>query len=128
MDILLNKFQNTIVPQKKINKKSLVAKFVEIPQKSKKEFWQREYVFLNRLIERYSLEFLKDTSFSIKGESLAILFADKILKELDFRFKIYNSSWKKEQETIVLIDDPLVEKRQVAKQIKTIKDFLNGED
>ncbi len=113
---------------KKPNKKSLVAKFVEIPQKSKKEFWQREYVFLNRLIERYSLEFLKDTSFSIKGDSLAILFADKILKELDFRFKIYNSSWKKEEETVVLTDDPLIEKRQVAKQIKTIKDFLNGQD
>jgi hypothetical protein len=110
------------------NKKEIVAKFVEIPLKSKREFWQREYALLNRLIERYSLEFLKDTSFSFKGESLAILFADKILKELDFRFKIYNSSWKKEQETIVLIDDPLVEKRQVAKQIKTIKDFLNGED
>ena len=113
---------------KKPNKKALVAKFVEVPLKSRREFWQREYVLLNRLIERYSLEFLKDTSFSFKGESLAILFADKILKELDFRFKIYNSSWKKERETIVLMDDPLVEKRQVAKQIKTIKDFLNGKD
>jgi hypothetical protein len=109
---------------KKPNKKSLVAKFVEVPQKSKREFWQREYVLLNRLIERYSIEFLKDTTFTFKGESLAILFADKILKDLDNRFKIYNSDTKLKADEIVLKDDPTVEKREVAKKIKNIKDFL----
>ena len=113
---------------RKPNKKLIVSKFVEIPTKSKREFWQREYVLLNRLVERYSLEFLEDTSFSFKGDSLAILFADKILKDLDLRFKIYNSCLKKEQEVIVLQDDPSIEKRQIAKKTKTIRDFLNGQD
>jgi len=124
MDILLNKFQNIIVPQKKSNKKEIVSKFVEVPLKSKREFWQREYVLLNRLIERYSIEFLRDTSFSLKGDSLAILFADKILKDLDNRFKIYNSDVKLNVDEIVLKDDPTVEKREVARKIKNIKDFL----
>ena len=113
---------------KKINKKSLVAKFVEIPQKSKREFWQREYILLNRLIERYSIEFLKDTTLTFKGESLAILFADKILKDSDSRFKIYKSDLKSKPEIIVLKDDPSIEKRHIAKKPKTIKDFLNGQD
>jgi hypothetical protein len=113
---------------KKPNKKSLVAKFVEVPQKSKREFWQREYVLLNRLIERYSIEFLKDTTFTFKGESLAILFADKILKDLDSRFRIYKSDLQSKPEIIVLKDDPNIEKRHIARKPKTIKDFLNGQD
>jgi hypothetical protein len=113
---------------KKPNKKSLVAKFVEVPQKSKREFWQREYVLLNRLIERYSIEFLKDTTFTFKGESLAILFADNILKDLDSRFRIYKSDLQSKPEIIVLKDDPNVEKRHIARKPKTIKDFLNGQD
>jgi hypothetical protein len=116
------------VPQKKPNKKALVAKFVEVPAKSKKEFWQREYVLLNRLIERYSIDFLKDTTFAFKGESLAILFADKILKELDSRFRIYSSDLQSKREIIVLKDDPSVEKRIIERKPKTIKDFLNGQD
>ena len=112
----------------KPNKKLIVSKFVEIPAKSKREFWQREYVLLNRLVERYSLEFLRDTSFSFKGESLAILFADKILKELDARFKIYNLPVQTKAELPVLKDDPQVEKRQIAQKPKTIRDFLNGQD
>jgi hypothetical protein len=113
---------------KKPNKKSLVAKFVEVPQKSKREFWQREYVLLNRLIERYSIEFLKDTTFTFKGVSLAILFADKILKDLDSRFRIYKSDLQSKPEIIVLKDDPNIEKRHIARKPKTIKDFLNGQD
>jgi hypothetical protein len=110
------------------NKKEIVAKFVEVPFKSKKEFWQREYVLLNRLIERYSIEFLKDTTFTFKGESLAILFADKILQELDSRFRIYSSDLQSKREIIVLKDDPSVEKRIIERKPKTIKDFLNGQD
>lgn len=114
--------------EKAPNKKAIVSKFVEVPAKSKREFWQREYVLLNRLVERYSLEFLRDTSFSFKGESLAILFADKILKELDFRFKIYSLPMQTKTELPVFQDDPQVEKRQIAQKPKTIRDFLNGQD
>jgi hypothetical protein len=116
------------VSQKKLNKKDIVSKFVEVPLKSRREFWQREYVLLNRLIERYSIEFLKDTTFTFKGESLAILFADKILKDLDSRFRIYKSDLQSKPEIIVLKDDPNIEKRHIARKPKTIKDFLNGQD
>ena len=109
---------------KQKNKKQIVEKFVEVPLKSRREFWQREYVLLNRLIERYNIDFLRDTSFSLKGDSLAILFAGKILKDLDNRFKIYTSDTKLISDEIVLKDDPTVEKREVAKKIKNIKDFL----
>ena len=112
---------------KKPNKKALVAKFVEVPLKSRREFWQREYVLLNRLIERYSLEFLRDTSFSLKGDSLAILFADKILKDLDKRFKIYNMERQSKPTPIVLSDDETVEKRQIERKPKTLRNFLNEE-
>lgn len=111
----------------KPNKKLIVSKFVEIPEKSKREFWQREYVLLNRLVERYSLEFLRDTSFSLKGDSLAILFADKILKDLDKRFKIYNMERQSKPTPIVLSDDETVEKRQIERKPKTLRDFLNEE-
>ena len=115
--------------QKQPNKKLIVSKFVEIPAKSRREFWQREYVLLNRLLERYSLEFLRDTTFSLKGESLAILFAPKILRDLDKRFKIYSSPIRinREPET-VLKDDPSQKREIATRKPKTIRDFLNEKD
>jgi hypothetical protein len=115
--------------KKQINKKTLVAKFVEIPAKSKREFWQREYVLLNRLVERYGLEFLRDTSFSLKGDSLAILFAPKILQDLDKRFKIYSSESRITREPqIILQDDPLHKPILIEHKPKTIRDFLHEKD
>jgi hypothetical protein len=117
------------VPQKKLNKKLIVSKFVEIPAKSKREFWQRENVLLNRLVERYGLEFLRDTSFSLKGDSLAILFAPKILQDLDKRFKIYSSESRITREPqIILQDDPLNQPILIEHKPKTIRDFLNEKD
>jgi hypothetical protein len=114
---------------KQPNKKLIVSKFVEIPAKSKREFWQREYVLLNRLVERYGLEFLRDTSFSLKGDSLAILFAPKILQDLDKRFKIYSSEPRITREPqIVLKDDPLHQPILIERKPKTIRDFLNEKD
>lgn len=109
------------------NKKLLVSKFVTIPDESRREFWQREYVLLNRLVERYSLEFLRDTTFSLKGESLAILFAPKILQDLDKRFKIYSSDIRINREpTIILKDDDSQKREPEQRKPKTIRDFLNG--
>lgn len=109
------------------NKKLLVSKFVTIPDESRREFWQREYVLLNRLVERYSLEFLRDTTFSLKGESLAILFAPKILQDLDKRFKIYSSDIRINREpTIILKDDDSQKRELEQRKPKTIRDFLNG--
>ncbi len=114
---------------KEPNKKLIVSKFVEIPAKSKREFWQREYVLLNRLVERYGLEFLRDTSFSLKGDSLAILFAPKILQDLDKRFKIYSSESRITREPqIILQDDPLHKPILIEHKPKTIRDFLHEKD
>ncbi len=115
--------------QKQPNKKLIVSKFVEIPAKSKREFWQREYVLLGRLAERYSLEFLRDTSFPLKGESLAILFAPKILQDLDKRFKIYSSGSRINREPEIILRDDPSQKREIAvRKPKTIRDFLNEKD
>ena len=114
---------------KQKNKKQIVEKFVEVPLKSKREFWQREYVLLNRLVERYGLGFLRDTSFSLKGDSLAILFAPKILQDLDKRFKIYSSESRINREPqIILQDDPLNQPILIEHKPKTIRDFLNEKD
>jgi hypothetical protein len=118
-----------VAKSKEPNKKLIVSKFVEIPAKSKREFWQREYVLLNRLVERYGLEFLRDTSFSLKGDSLAILFAPKILQDLDKRFKIYSSESRITREPqIILQDDPLNQPILIEHKPKTIRDFLNEKD
>jgi hypothetical protein len=118
-----------VAKSKEPNKKLIVSKFVEIPAKSKREFWQREYVLLNRLVERYGLEFLRDTSFSLKGDSLAILFAPKILQDLDKRFKIYSSESRINREPqIILQDDPLNQPILIEHKPKTIRDFLNEKD
>jgi hypothetical protein len=118
-----------VAKSKEPNKKLIVSKFVEIPAKSKREFWQREYVLLNRLVERYGLEFLRDTSFSLKGDSLAILFAPKILQDLDKRFKIYSSESRITREPqIILQDDPLHQPILIEHKPKTIRDFLHEKD
>ena len=43
---------------KKLNKKNLLKKFLEIPRSASRDFYSREMKMLNSLIERYSEEFV----------------------------------------------------------------------
>jgi len=41
------------------NRKEILARLIEIPDKGKRAFWSREMMFLKKLEQRYSLEFYK---------------------------------------------------------------------
>ena len=45
------------------NRKEILARLIEIPDKGKRAFWSREMMFLKKLEGRYSLDFLKVLTF-----------------------------------------------------------------
>ena len=105
-------------------KKKIIERLVEVPEKSKRPFWAREMTLLNRLLDRWpNLNFWNKVSFRDKFPSLAYLLTDLGVgnvtrKYNEFTFEIppqktYNLGNK------VGNDIPFPKKN------KSIKDFLN---
>jgi hypothetical protein len=118
------------MPKKKdkVNRRSLLFKFVEPPKQGVRAFLLREYVFLKRLEERYSLPFLLQLTLRTKVATLAfLLYTPHGREDLDERFKVFN--WKnpkvEEWMTPELFDNPSGEDITTTRQ-QTLKDFIDG--
>ena len=72
------------------NRKDILARLIEIPVKGKRAFWSREMMFLKKLEERYSLEFLQIVTFPKKYDSLAYLVSDALKETMDRKWKNFN--------------------------------------
>ena len=112
--------------QKKINKKFIIGRLVEVPESGKRPFWQKEMTLLKKLEEKYSLEFLDVLFLPKKLKSLAILFNEDVAKDIDTRFKNFNYKPKDYSEFSCNVSENKFDKdKQYKKQTKSIKDFLN---
>ena len=69
------------------NRKEILARLIEIPDKGKRVFWSREMMFLKKLEQRYSLEFLQIVTFPKKYDSLAYLVSDALKETMDRKWK-----------------------------------------
>lgn len=115
------------IKKPKINKKQLLAKFVNIPPAQKREFFMREFKLLNDLEEKYSLDFLLALSLPKKYDSMAIILCDSFKKHLDKKFRDFNYKIDMSKyEKIILNSEKSGEDLTVNIKLKTIKDFLNG--
>jgi len=72
------------------NRKEILARLIEIPDKGKRAFWSREMMFLKKLEQRYSLEFLQIVTFPKKYDSLAYLVSDALKETMDRKWKNFN--------------------------------------
>ena len=119
------------MPQKvdkklKINKKLLLRKFVNIPEKGSRLFYMKEMTLLNTLIERYSEEFVLALKPIKKYDSMAIIICDSYKQQIDKKFRDFNyRTDKSKYEDIILSENKSGEDISIIKKIKTVKDFLN---
>ena len=112
---------------KKINKRNLLKRFLEIPRSASRDFYCREMKMLNSLIERYSEEFIFKLNFAKKFDSMAVIICDAFKTELDKKFRNFNyeidySKYK----TFELSPIKFGEDSVIKKKTKTIRNFLNG--
>lgn len=111
----------------KINKKLLLRKFVNIPEKGSRLFYMKEMTLLNILIDRYSEEFVLALKLIKKYDSMAIIICDSYKQQIDRKFRDFNYRVDKSKyEEIILSDNKSGEDVNVIIKPKTVKDFLNG--
>jgi hypothetical protein len=119
--------RNEKVKKTKINKKHLLRKFVNVPEKGSRLFYMKEMTLLNCLIERYSEEFVLVLKFPKKYDSMAIIVCDAYKGQIDKKFRDFNYTIDKSKYTeIVLSDIKSGEDFNITIKPKTVKDFLNG--
>ena len=112
-------------PKNNINKKSILYRLVEVPDKQKNFFFAREMKMLNSLCDRYSLEFMNIVSFDKKFDSLAYLLSPKLKNKLDEKFRAFNYKFDKSKYPVYNIGEKSGKDFTIIKEKKTTKDFLN---
>lgn len=111
----------------KLNKRQLLKKIISFPRGASKDFFSKEMKLLNRLLEKYSEDFLSKLTFDKKFDSLAILFSEYFSNQLDIKFKNFNYKVDESRYLkINLSEDKSGDAPETTKKTKTIKQFLNG--
>ena len=110
---------------KKTNNLSVLSRLVEVPDKNKRQFYQREFKIMNSLSERYSLEFLAVLDFGKKFDSLAYILSYKLKDTLDQKWRAFNYKFDKDKYMEYNIGDKTGEDKIIKKKNKTTRDFLN---
>lgn len=110
--------------EKKINKRSVLYRLVEVPEKQKRFFFAREMKMLNSLCDRYSLEFMNIINFGKKFDSLAYLTSPKLRDKLDEKFRAFNYKVDNSKYPEYNIGEKVGEDAKITKK-KTIKNFLD---
>ena len=104
-----------------INKKHLVERLVEKPSQGI-QFWLiQEYSILKKLEAKFPLTFLNQLNYRKKLASLAVLFCDNLMVELERKYRAFLYS-PPQQEQIIL-GDKTGEDYQTQKR-PTLRDLL----
>jgi len=120
------KKQRSKAPAKpKINKRKIILRLLNEPSSSKRMFYAREMKLLNDLCNRYSLEFMNVVTFWKKLDSLAYLLSPKLKDTMDKKWRAFNYKLDKNRYDTYTIGEKCGEDKNLKKQIKTTRDFLN---
>jgi hypothetical protein len=76
--------------KKKINKKHILARLVELPQAGRRAFYMKEMKILNTLCDRYSLEFMNVMTFKRKVDSMSYFSCDALKPTMDQKFRAFH--------------------------------------
>ena len=111
--------------EKKLNKFHILSSLVKIPEKNKRPFYLKEFKMMKVLAERYSLEFLSVVDFGKKFDSLAYIVSPKLRETMDKKWRAFNYKFDNDKYEEYTIGDKIGQDKEIKKQIKTTKDFLN---
>jgi len=109
----------------KINKREIVSRLVEVPDKARRVFWAKEMSLLKRLEVKYPLEFLRALTFQKKFDSLAVFLGGGLVKELESRFYQFNYKPTMRDDKVDINAEKYGEDVNIPSKSKTVKDFLN---
>ena len=107
------------------NKRHIIFRLLEVPDKGRRPFFAREMKLLNNLCERYSLEFMNIVDFGRKFDSLTYLTSVKLKEALDQKFRAFNFRVDLSKYEVYNIGDKVGEDAVIPPKNKTIKDFLD---
>lgn len=114
------------MPQK-VNRREIIKRLVEIPDKNKREFWRKEMSILKKLEERYSLDFLSIVSFPEKFDSLAYICSEALKEKMDLKWKNFNFKVDFSKYTSYDVGEKYGEDYSSKnKKFKSIKNFLEN--
>ncbi len=109
----------------KLNKREILFKLLEVPEKGRRPFFSREMKLLNDLCDRYSQEFMCEVSFPKKFDSLAYLTSPKLTETLDEKFRAFNFKVDFSKYPKYSIGDKVGKDANIKYNKKTVRDFLN---
>lgn len=72
-----------------INKHKLVERLIEKPSQNIRFWLIKEFSILKKLEEKFPLAFLNQLKYSKKWPSLAVLFCDDLMLDLERRYRAY---------------------------------------
>ena len=107
------------------NKREIIFRLLEVPDKGRRPFFAREMKMLNDLCERYSLEFIAIVDFGKKFDSLAYLVSEKLRGTLDQKFRAFNFRVDLSKYEVYHLGEKVGEDKSLPLKRKTVKDFLD---
>ena len=111
--------------KKSLNKREILFRLLDVPDKGRRPFFAREMKMLNDLCGRYSQDFMAIVYFDKKFDSLAYLVSDKLKETLDEKFTAFNFKVDLSKYKTYDIGEKSGQDSDVLRKTKTIKDFLN---
>ncbi len=111
--------------QKGPNKRDIIFRLVEVPDKGRRPFFAREMKLLNDLCDRYSLEFMDIVDFGRKIDSMAYYTSPKLKSALDEKFRAFNFRVDLSKYQTYDIGEKAGEDVVITPRKRTVKDFLD---
>tara|TARA_Y100000361_G_C11041414_1_gene280124 strand:+ start:368 stop:715 length:348 start_codon:yes stop_codon:yes gene_type:complete len=107
------------------NKRDIIFRLVDVPDKGRRPFFAREMKLLNDLCDRYSLEFMNIVNFGRRFDSLAYLVSSKLKTTLDEKFRAFNFRVDLSKYQTYDIGEKEGEDVVITPRKRTVKDFLD---
>ena len=108
-----------------LNKREILFRLLEVPDKGRRPFFAREMKMLNDLCDRYSQDFMSIVTFDKKFDSLAYLVSQKLKDTLDQKFRAFNFRVDFSKYPQYNIGKKSGKDVKIKTIKKTVKDFLN---
>lgn len=109
----------------KLNKREILFRLLEVPDKARRPFFAREMKMLNDLIRHYSQDFMASLTFAKKFDSLAYLTSSKLKSTMDEKFRAFNFKVDFSRYPQYNIGKKSGKDVKIKTIKKTVKDFLD---
>ena len=111
----------------KFNKRHIIQKLVELPDKGRRAFWPKQMAMLNKLLEKFPNEkFWQKVDFGEKYQGMEYLLSPYGLKLVSKKYLEFNYKIPRPKK-VIFSDQKVGESVNLPKKPRTLKDFLNDD-